>query len=123
MIGNNYLLDTNIISALFKGEEIIASKITAANKIYIPVIAIGELYYGAELSNNSLKYISDIEELKASYPVLVVDEITSKKYGSIKASLRKKGKPIPENDIWISASALQHNLTVVTRDKHFIEVD
>lgn len=66
MTGNNYLLDTNIISALFKGDAIIAAKITEANKIYIPVISIGELYYGVEYSN-SLKYISDIEEIKSSY--------------------------------------------------------
>lgn len=118
MTGNNFLLDTNIISALFKGEEIIASKIIEANKIYIPVIVIGELYYGIEFSN-SLKYVNDIEDIKSSYPVLIINEITCKHYGSIKASLRRKGKPIPENDIWISSLALQHDLTLATRDKHF----
>lgn len=59
MTGNNYLLDTNIISALFKGEEIIAAKINETNAIYIPSTSIGELYYGAELSNDSMKYIAD----------------------------------------------------------------
>ncbi len=100
MTGNNYLLDTNIISALLKGEDIIANKISEANKIYIPVIAIGELYYGVEFSN-SLKYVKDIEEIKSAYPVLNIDTITCNHYGSIKADLRRKGKPIPENDIWI----------------------
>ena len=123
MTGNNYLLDTNIISALFKVEEIIASKITEANEIYIPVIAIGELYYGAELTGDKSKYIIHIEDIKSSYPVLIVDEITVKQYGSIKAALRRKGKPIPENDIYIAALALQHNLAVATRDKHFKEID
>ncbi len=122
MIGNSYLLDTNIISGLFKGEEIIATKITEANEIFIPVIAIGELYYGVELSGSS-KYTKDIDDIKSSYPVLNIDEITSKHYGSIKAALKKKGAPIPENDMWISALAVQHNLTVATRDKHFGEVD
>ncbi len=122
MTGNNYLLDTNIISALFKGEEIIASKINEAPGIYIPAIALGELYFGAELSKESKRHIADIEDIKLTYPVLVVNEITSKHYGSIKALLRRKGKLIPENDIWISALALQHNLTVATRDNHFKEV-
>lgn len=52
MTGTKYLLDTNIISALFKGEEIISSKIAEAAKINIPVIALGELYYGVEFSNS-----------------------------------------------------------------------
>ena len=52
-----------------------------------------------------------------------MDELTTLAYGTIKAALRKKGKPIPENDIWIAAIASQHNLTIVTRDKHFKEVD
>jgi tRNA(fMet)-specific endonuclease VapC len=44
-------------------------------------------------------------------------------YGEIKSSLRQKGKPIPDNDIWIAASARQHSLTLVTRDAHFDEID
>lgn len=122
MTGSNYLLDTNIISALFKGEVIIADKITEADKIYIPVISIGELLYGIEFSN-SLKYVNDIEDIKSSYPVLNIDVITCSHYGSVKASLRRKGQPIPENDIWISALALQYNLTLATRDKHFDKVE
>lgn len=53
----------------------------------------------------------------------MVNEATCINYGLIKASLRKKGKPIPENDIWIAAIAMQHSLVVATRDKHFDEVD
>ncbi len=101
MTGNSYLLDTNIISALFKGEAVIASKIDKAANVYIPIIVIGELYFGAALSKDGIKYISDIEELKMAYPVLVIDNDTCVHYGSIKSLLRKKGKPIPENDIWI----------------------
>jgi tRNA(fMet)-specific endonuclease VapC len=55
--------------------------------------------------------------------VLYIDEETTFSYGAIKTALRKKGKPIPENDIWIAAIVLRHNLTVVTRDKHFKEID
>ena len=48
---------------------------------------------------------------------------TASLYGTIKANLRKKGKPIPENDIWIAAIAMQHDLTLLTRDRHFEAVD
>jgi len=51
------------------------------------------------------------------------DVETTRNYGRIKAQLRKKGKPIPNNDVWIAAIALQYDLTVVTRDKHFDQVD
>ena len=82
MTGNNYLLDTNIISALFKGETVIAIKIDKAANVYIPIIVIGELYFGAALSTNSIKYISDLEKLKASYSVLLIDDNTCMHYGS-----------------------------------------
>jgi len=54
---------------------------------------------------------------------LELNLITAAYYGKIKNNLRLKGKPIPENDIWIAAAALQNNLTVITRDKHFLEID
>jgi tRNA(fMet)-specific endonuclease VapC len=54
---------------------------------------------------------------------LHIDENTATLYGSIKAALRKKGKPIPENDIWIAAIVQQHDLILITRDKHFSEID
>ena len=58
----------------------------------------------------------------AIYPVLPVDTETARVYGIIKASLRKQGTPIPENDIWIAALAKQHDLTLSTRDGHFENV-
>jgi tRNA(fMet)-specific endonuclease VapC len=51
------------------------------------------------------------------------DEITAKFYRTIKDGLRQKGRPIPENDIWIAAIALQNNTTLVTRDAHFHGID
>ncbi len=55
--------------------------------------------------------------------MLLIDEETAVVYGSIKASLRKKGKPIPENDIWIASIAKRYHLTVITKDKHFKEIE
>jgi tRNA(fMet)-specific endonuclease VapC len=119
MTGNKFLLDTNIIAAWFNGEPEIADKIQKAREINIPIIAVGELYFGALYSTQVQKNSKRIEELTMYYNVLLVDRETTKVYGKIKAALRKKGKPIPENDIWIAAIAQQNSLTVVTRDKHF----
>jgi tRNA(fMet)-specific endonuclease VapC len=123
MAGNKYLLDTNIISAWLSGEKMIADKIDGASGIYIPFIVIGELYYGAFHSGQIQKNIHDLEKLANRYKVLLADKQTSKEYGKIKAFLRKKGRPIPENDIWIAALAKQHKITLVTKDNHFKEIE
>jgi tRNA(fMet)-specific endonuclease VapC len=122
MTGNKYLLDTNIISAWLEDEKALADKIDNATGIFIPIIAVGEMYYGAQYSTKVDLNINNIARAISHYPVLTIDENTCKHYGIVKASLRRKGKPIPENDIWISALGLQYNLTVVTRDNHFKEV-
>ena len=123
MTGNNYLLDTNIVSAWLEDESTVADKMDSAVNISIPVIVIGEMYYGAQYSARVEHNIRNISKAVSHYLLLTIDEDTCKQYGLIKASLRRKGKPIPENDIWIAAIAVQHNLVLTTRDKHFAEVD
>jgi tRNA(fMet)-specific endonuclease VapC len=123
MIGVNILLDTNIIAALLKGESSIANHIDESDDVYIPVIVIGELYYGAEYSTQVSKNTANVVELSEAYDLLSVDVDTAHYYGTIKAKLRKQGTPIPENDIWIAAIAIQHQLTLITRDKHFDNIE
>ena len=123
MTGSRILLDTNIISAWLKGEKIIAHKIDEAAEVYIPINALGEMYYGAQYSTNVQVNIENIGKVIEQYEVLNTNEDTASFYGTIKASLRRKGKPIPENDIWIATIAQQHGLTLITRDKHFEEID
>ena len=119
----NILLDTNIISALLKGDVSIASRIDEASTVNIPIIVLGELYYGAYFSTHIQKNIKAINMLINQYSVIAVDEETSIEYGLIKSLLRKKGTPIPENDIWIAAIAMKNELTLITRDKHFKEIE
>lgn len=123
MIGNKFLLDTNIIVAWLSGETNIASKIDKAKEIHIPVIVLGELYYGALYSTQVEKNIQQIKNIIVIYNILMIDEETTIAYGNIKAALRKKGKPIPENDIWIAALAMRYELVLITRDKHFKEIE
>ena len=84
---------------------------------------MGELFYGAEYSGKRAHNLKRVEELYAASAILDSDVETTRIYGRIKALLRKNGKPIPNNDVWIAAIALQYDLTVVTRDKHFNQVD
>ncbi len=123
MSGSDVLLDTNIIIALFNSETKIAEKLDKLNKVYVPCIVAGELYYGANASKSKAKNISKINLFLDNCSVLQIDNSTAHHYGEIKAILRKKGTPIPENDIWIAAISVQHNLTLITRDAHFKMVE
>lgn len=123
MTGNKVLLDTNIISDWLKGNTEIADKIDEKEEVYIPAIVVGEMYYGAQYSSQVEKNIENILRLTERYQVLHVDKSTAIVYGIIKAALRKKGKPIPENDIWIAAIAQQYSVPLITRDRHFNEID
>ena len=116
------LLDTNIVIALIANEASIVDKIRLFEAVFIPSIVIGELYFGAYRSSRVDANIKRVSELAASAQVLNCDADTAQYYGRIKEDLRKAGRPIPENDIWIAAIGMQHELTMVSRDVHFNEV-
>jgi tRNA(fMet)-specific endonuclease VapC len=122
MNGSSVLLDTNIISALLKGEASIADEIDKAARVYLSATVIGELFYGAQYSIQVENNIKNITKLIARYEVSV-DAETSAIYGKIKAFLRKNGTPIPENDIWIASTAIQYKLKLSTRDNHFKQIE
>jgi len=84
---------------------------------------MGELCYGARKSRRSQANLARVDELVANSTVLGCDAETARQYGEVKNKFRLKGRPLPENDIWIAALALQHDLIVVTRDAHFQEVE
>ncbi len=94
-----------------------------AGEVFVPSIVVGELYYGARKSVRTTENLSRIDELVAESAMMVCDAETAQHYGEVKNKLRLKGRPLPENDIWIAALALQHNLTLVTRDAHFQEIE
>ena len=114
-----FLLDTNIVIALFAQDNNVIEQIRRANEVYIPAIVLGELYYGAYNSSRKDENLDRIDQLGLEVSVLACNKGTAKNYGQIKAQLKRKGKPIPENDIWIAAIAFQYDLTLVARDSHF----
>ena len=122
-MNGRYLLDTNIIIAFFGSELVVKNNLAQANEVFIPSIAVGELCYGARKSGRSKENLERIEEFIANNTVLECNTETSRIYGEIKNQLRLKGRPLPENDIWIAAISLQYNLILVTRDAHFQEVE
>lgn len=121
-MSGKFLLDTNIVIALFANEATIKDILGDAEEVFVPSIVIGELFYGARKSTRSKENLARIDELALASVVLGCDVETARKYGEIKNGLRSKGHPIPENDIWIAAIVAQHNLTLVSRDAHFDEI-
>ena len=116
------LLDTNAIIALFSGDKQVSARLAEA-EAFVPSTALGELYYGARKSSRSLQNVAKIEEFAAASQVIACDAVTAWIYGETKNRLHSQGRPIPENDLWIAAVAIQHGLTLVTRDNHFDDVD
>jgi tRNA(fMet)-specific endonuclease VapC len=117
------LLDTNIVIPLFAQDPTVLEHLQEAEEVFIPSNVMGELYSGAGKSKQAKQNIARIDEFAINNAILGCDIETARYYGEIKTTLRKKGRPVPENDIWIAAIALQHDLTLVTRDAHFEEVD
>lgn len=122
--GREYLIDTNIVVDFFKGDSNIIKQLSV-REIFVPSIVVGELYFGAYASSfvdSQTKRLSEIAYFVEKYTVLKISRDTSDHYGRIKAQLKAMGTPIPENDIWIAALAKEHNLQVVTKDKHFTHI-
>lgn len=118
-----YLLDTNIIIALLASDESVKEHLVSIEEVFLPSIAIGELYYGAYRSSRRDENVKRIDKLVKGNYILVCNARIAQEYGLIKSRLSEKGRPIPENDIWIAALASSNNLIVVTRDKHFKHVE
>jgi len=89
----------------------------------IAVTVLGELFFGAEKSARRDANMAKYDAFAAEYSVLDCTTETAKHYSLIRNALRIKGRPIPDNDIWIAALAMQHDLTLITRGAHFDEVE
>ncbi|HNR32195.1 MAG TPA: type II toxin-antitoxin system VapC family toxin [Candidatus Hydrogenedentes bacterium] len=117
-----YLLDTNIVIALLDEDPVVLERLSAAQHVFLSSTALGELYYGVENSLRREENRRRLDNLVAAFHILPCDIDTARCYGLIRANLKRKGCPIPENDLWIATLSLQHGLVLVTRDKHFHEV-
>jgi len=118
-----YLLDTNVAIAILENDHSVTRVLQPDSSYFLPCIALGELYYGAFKSGKIQHNLERIGTFVKLVPVLPCDLVTCRFYGEIMALLRKKGRPIPTNDIWIAAIAQQRKLTLLTRDKHFKVVE
>jgi len=123
MPGSKYLLDTNIVIEVLSGNIQIAETVKGLIGFSLWTTVLGELYVGIYRVANKIKHERKLLDFLSHCEIIPPDITTSKKFGAISALLYKKGKPIPSNDIWIAATAMQHGLILATRDNHFNEVE
>jgi len=100
-------------------DRAIAAVLTRAEVLAVPVIVLGEYRYGILRSRNRAEYESWLERLLNDCMVLEVGEPTTHYYAEITVELKRAGKPIPTNDLWIAALCRQHSLPLLSRDRHF----
>lgn len=117
------ILDANAVSAVFAGDEGVAAVLDGAVRHCVPAIVLGEYRYGLKRSRRRRSLESLLDRLERESIVLVVDGTTAKHYADVRDALRRQGRPIPENDVWIVALAIQHRQPIVSQDAHFDSVE
>jgi len=115
---NGNLIDTNIIIKVINGDIAVIRYFERIDSVFIPVIALGELAYGASKSSKKEYNLKLFSEFAGEYPALNINGKVAA-YGQIKYDLVRQGVNIPENDIWIAAIAVNNDLELLTCDKHF----
>jgi tRNA(fMet)-specific endonuclease VapC len=113
------ILDTNALSAFIDGEPALGVRLSGEDHVAIPVIVLGEFRYGIAGSRYRDRYERWLADHLSNFEILGVTEPTTLAYARVRTSLKKFGRPIPANDAWIAALALQHRLPVMSRDEHF----
>jgi tRNA(fMet)-specific endonuclease VapC len=118
------IIDTSAYAAFLKGHPGIKLSIQRADEISVSPVVLGELLSGFMMGKNERRNRSILRDFISSARVnlLEIDEETSERYAVILYHLRTKGPPIPTNDLWIAASAMQYGLKLLTTDRHYTEV-
>lgn len=113
------ILDTNALSAFADGETGVGEILRRQTRAAIPVIVLGEFRYGIAQSRHRPAYEAWLESQLPHFEVLDVTDETTVSYAQLRTALKRSGRPIPANDAWIAALAIQHRLPILSRDQHF----
>jgi len=117
------LLDTNAYVRYLGGDERVLNEMAEADVVYLSVFVMGELYAGFRGGNRYQQNKTILEKFlqKPTVEILNATETTSDIFGQLKNDLKKSGKPLPINDVWIASQALEMGAVLVSYDRHFIK--
>ena len=120
----NILLDTNAYVGYLRGEKKVLDYLGHAENVYMSVLVLGELYAGFRAGEREKENKQILENFlhKSTVSVLDASKETAEIFGLVKNSLRRIGYPIPLNDIWIGAHALETGSILLTYDRHFVSI-
>ncbi len=119
------LIDTNAYAAFMRGSDDVVEVLAHAQRLYLSIVVLGELLGGFAAGTREAKNRAELARFLESPRVelLPLTDQTADSYALIYAGLRRKGQPIPTNDLWIAASTLETGAALLTRDAHFSHID
>ncbi len=112
-------LDTNIVIRIFRNDPLVPSFFARYSRCILPVPVVAELLFAAKNSARSVENLVIYNQFIDSCTILGITRKTADYYSAIRLQLKCNGKPIPENDLWIAAVTLEHDLPLATADSHF----
>src|SRR5664279_112331 len=114
-------LDTNRLTDLFRGDAALAEFLGTCDEVWIPFVVLAEmkagLYGGSRQPRNEALLGHFLA--RETVAILFVSRETTEQYARLFVQLKRAGTPVPDNDLWIAAMAVEHDLALVTRDRHF----
>lgn len=119
------LLDTNAYAALRRGHPAVAERVRRSSRVIFSTVVAGELLFGFRDGSRYERNRAELEEFLADPNVvtLPVTFVTAERFGRLAAALKRKGRPLPSNDIWIAAQAMESGAELLSFDRHFGHVD
>ena len=117
-------LDTSAYSRLMRGMEALRTRLEEADSVLLPVTVLGELYAGFERGARREQNLAELSRFRRKPGVALIDltDNIAERYGRVVQILRDQGTPIPTNDIWIAAAALEAGGRLVSYDSHFAHI-
>ena len=118
------LVDTNAYTRLLTGQADVLDVIGSAETVYMSIFVLGELYAGFAGGTKERGNKDTLNRflLKPSVKILNATSETAEVFGMVKQDLKKAGTPLPINDVWIAAHALETGSTLITYDSHFNKI-
>ncbi len=113
------ILDTNALSATAEDHPGISSILAGVQRLVLPVVVIGEYRYGIAQSRDAAQNREWLDNMVKDCDVLDITDQSTHQYAAVRLELKRMGKPIPVNDLWIAALCREHALPLLSRDRHF----
>jgi tRNA(fMet)-specific endonuclease VapC len=119
---SEYLLDSNTAIYYLQGNPKVVSVVESHRIHYLPFMTVAELLYGAKRSARPADNLGVYVEFISRFSILYPGRQTLETHSDLRVTLKEMGRPIPANDVWQAALALEHDAVLVTNDRHFSAV-